>query len=139
MSTEAAIVLFVAGLILLLALVLGVWKYQQMLTSRDHLAHPYVDIAHRAALMYSFATALLAALVQFSAWPAWLDLVAAGIPIVFFLGAILTYIGHGMRRDTTNQFAHPDRALRLAMAALILGEIGGVTVLLIGFAVGQFG
>ncbi|MGX7694157.1 hypothetical protein J8M97_25200 [Gordonia polyisoprenivorans] len=139
MSTEAAIVLFVAGLILLLALVLGVWKYQQMLTAPDHLAHPYVDIAHRAALMYSFATALLAALVQFSAWPAWLDLVAAGIPIVFFLGAILTYIGHGMRRDTTNQFAHPDRALRLAMAALILGEIGGVTVLLIGFAVGQFG
>lgn len=139
MSTEAAIVLFVAGLILLLALVLGVWKYQQMLTAPDHLAHPYVDIAHRAALMYSFATALLAALVQFSAWPAWLDLVAAGIPIVFFLGAILTYIGHGMRRDTTNQFAHPDRTLRLSMAALILGEIGGVTVLLIGFAVGQFG
>ncbi|MGC4935238.1 hypothetical protein ACLQ3C_16335 [Gordonia sp. DT30] len=138
MNLDAAVVLFVAGLIFLLALVLGVWKYRQMMTAPDHLAHPYVDIAHRAALMYSFATALLAALVQFSAWPAWLNLVAAGVPIVFFVGAILTYIEHGFRRDTTNQFAHPTSGLRTSMIALIVGEIGGTAVLLVGFAVGAF-
>jgi hypothetical protein len=44
-----------AGLIFLLALVLGIWKYRQMATSEHHLAHPNVDIAHRAALLYSFA------------------------------------------------------------------------------------
>ncbi len=42
-----------AGVIFLLALVLGIWKYRQMATSPDHLAHPYVDIAHRSALLYS--------------------------------------------------------------------------------------
>ena len=55
-----AATIFAAGAIFLLALVLGVWKYRQMATSPNHLAHPYVDIAHRAALMYSFATLLVA-------------------------------------------------------------------------------
>jgi hypothetical protein len=31
-----------------------------MAPSDTHVAHPYVDIAHRAALLYSFATILLA-------------------------------------------------------------------------------
>jgi hypothetical protein len=58
-----------AGPIFLLALVLGIWKYRQMATSENHLAHPYVDIAHRAALLYSFATMLVAVFVELSAWP----------------------------------------------------------------------
>ena len=60
LGTPTMATLFAAGLIFLLALVLGIWKYRQMATSPDHLAHPYVDIAHRAALLYSFATLLLA-------------------------------------------------------------------------------
>ena len=90
--TDVRITLLAAGLIFLLALVLGVWKYRQMLVSQDHRAHPYVDIAHRAALLYSFATLLLAVFVQFSAWPAWVNLTAAAIVVVFFFGAILSYI-----------------------------------------------
>ncbi|MEP9393111.1 MULTISPECIES: hypothetical protein [Gordonia] len=135
---DTAIVVFAAGLILVLALILGVWKYREMLSSPTHLAHPYVDIAHRAALLYAFATLLLAALVEFSAWPTWVNLVAAGVPIVFFVGAIITYMLHGWRRDTDNQFAHASTSLRASTTALIVGEIGGVVVLLIGFAVGQF-
>jgi hypothetical protein len=50
---DVRITLLAAGLIFLLALVLGVWKYHQMLASEDHRAHPYVDIAHRAALAAS--------------------------------------------------------------------------------------
>lgn len=117
---------------------LGVWKYRQVLASPDHRAHVYVDIAHRAALLYSFATLLVATFVRFSAWPAWVNLSAASIVVFFFVAAILSYIAHGLRRDTDNQFEKPDRALRVAMVALMVAEIGGFGVLLAGFVVGQF-
>jgi Ca2+/Na+ antiporter len=135
---DVKITLLCAGLIFLLALVLGVWKYRQVLASRDHRAHPYVDIAHRAALLYSFATLLVAVFVQLSAWPVWVNLTAAMVLVLFFVVAISTYIFHGWKQDTDNQFAHPDRALRLGMIALIVGEVGGFGVLLAGFLVGQF-
>ncbi|MGO8964742.1 hypothetical protein [Mycobacterium sp.] len=135
---DVRITLLAAGLIFLLALVLGVWKYRQMLIADDHLAHPYVDIAHRAALLYSFATLLVAVFVQLSVWPAWVNLTAASIIVFFFVGAILSYIGHGLRRDTVNQFENPDRALKVGMALLVAGEIGGFAVILAGFVVGQF-
>jgi hypothetical protein len=135
---DVRITLLAAGLIFLLALLLGVWKYRQMLASDDHLAHPYVDIAHRAALLYSFATLLVAVFVQLSVWPAWVNLTAAMILVFFFVGAIASYISHGLRRDTVNQFEHPDRALKVGMMLLIAGEIGGFGVILAGFVAGQF-
>jgi hypothetical protein len=91
--------LLAAGLIFLLALVLGIWKYRQMATSPDHLAHPYVDIAHRSALLYSFATLLVAVFVELSAWPSWVNTAAAATIVVFFVGAIGSYILHGAKRD----------------------------------------
>lgn len=122
-----------AGLIFLLALVLGIWKYRQMATSTDHLAHPYVDIAHRAALLYSFATLLVAVFVELSAWPEWLNLTAATTMVVFFIGSIASYIIHGAKRDTTNQMSQPGRSIHVGMTALIVGEIGGFVVLFAGF------
>jgi Ca2+/Na+ antiporter len=135
---DVSITLLAAGLIFLLALVLGVWKYRQVLVSDDHRAHPYVDIAHRAALLYSFATLLIAVFVQFSAWPAWVNLTAAMVLVFFFVAAILGYIEHGRKRDTDNQFANPARALRAGMVALVVGEVGGFAVLLAGFIAGQW-
>ncbi|OBJ09867.1 hypothetical protein A5624_16905 [Mycobacterium sp. 1482292.6] len=137
LGMDTKITLLAAGLIFLLALVLGVWKYREMMASENHLAHPYVDIAHRAALLYSFATLLLAVFVQLSAWPVWLNLTAAGVVVFFFLAAIAAYISHGARRDTVNQFENADGRLVLAMTALIAGEIGGFSVLLAGFVAGQ--
>ncbi|ORW01697.1 hypothetical protein [Mycobacterium kyorinense] len=137
LGIDAKITLLAAGLIFLLALGLGVWKYRQIMTAEDHRAHPYVDIAHRAALLYSFATLLTAVFVELSAWPTWVNLVAAMVLVFFFVGAILSYIVHGARRDTTNQFEHPDRGLVVSMAFLIVGEIGGFGVLLAGFVAGQ--
>lgn len=137
LGIDTKITLLAAGLIFLLALCLGVWKYRQIMAAEDHRAHPYVDIAHRAALLYSFATLLAAVFVELSAWPTWVNLVAAMVLVFFFVGAILSYMVHGARRDTTNQFEHPDRALQLEMAMLILGEIGGFGVLLAGFIAGQ--
>lgn len=122
-----------AGLIFLLALVLGIWKYRQMAASPDHLAHPYVDIAHRSALLYSFATLLVAAFVELSVWPQGVNLAAAMTLVVFFVGAIASYILHGAKRDTDNQLRDSGRGIHLAMTALILGEIGGFVVLFSGF------
>ncbi|MBU3707052.1 MAG: hypothetical protein FGM50_10300 [Mycobacterium sp.] len=136
LSNPTMATLLAAGLIFLLALVLGIWKYRQMATSPDHLAHPYVDIAHRSALLYSFATLLVAVFVELSAWPAWVNAAAAATIIVFFVGAIGSYILHGARRDTTNQLSLPGPGIHVAMVSLIVAEIGGFAVLLTGFLKG---
>jgi hypothetical protein len=137
LGTDTTLTLLAAGLIFLLALVLGVWKYRQMATADNHLAHPYVDIAHRAALLYSFATLLVAAFVELSGWPAWVNLTAAMVMVFFFVSAIVSYIVHGALRDTTNQFERPGPGLHVSMVALIAGEIGGFAVLLAGFVTAQ--
>jgi len=133
LGIDTRLTLLAAGLILLLALALGVWKYRQMATSENHLAHPYVDIAHRAALLYSFATLLIAVFVELSGWPTWVNLTAAMVVVLFFVIAIVTYMSHGLKRDTTNQFEHPDRGVHAGMLALIVAEIGGFAVLFAGF------
>jgi hypothetical protein len=137
LGIDTIVTILAAGLIFLLALILGIWKYRQMATSENHLAHPYVDIAHRAALLYSFATMLVAVFVELSAWPTWVNLTAAMVLVFFFVAAIFEYIVHGMRRDTTNQFEHPTTALTVGMVGLIIGEVGGFGVLLAGFVAGQ--
>ena len=137
LGLDTRLTLLAAGLIFLLALALGVWKYRQMATSPEHVAHPYVDIAHRAALMYSFATLLIAVFVELSSWAMWVNLAAAGVLVFFFLVAIGSYIMHGALKDTTNQFERPTAGLHAGMWALVVGEIGGFAVLLAGFADGQ--
>ena len=104
-----------------------------MASSENHLAHPYVDIAHRAALLYAFATLLLAVFVELSGWPTWVNLTASMVVVPFFVIAIVTYIRHGVERDTINQFANPVRGVHAGMLALIVAEIGGFAVLLTGF------
>ena len=133
-------VILAAGAMFLLALLLGVWKYRQMATSDDHLAHPYVDVAHRAALLYSFATLLVATFVQFSGWSQLADLIAAGVIYFFFVGAVAGYAYHGWKRDTDNQFRDPTpsaAAVHGYMVALIVGEIAAFAFLMAGFVDGQ--
>jgi hypothetical protein len=137
LGIDTKLTLLAAGLIFLLALALGVWKYRQITLADDHKAHPYVDIAHRAALLYSFATLLFAVFVQLSIWPAWVNLTAAMVAVFFFVSAIGSYILHGARRDTENQFDHPARGTGLMMVLLIVGEMGGFAVVFAGFIAGQ--
>jgi hypothetical protein len=137
LGIDTKLTLLAAGLIFLLALGLGVWKYRQITVNDNHLAHPYVDIAHRAALLYSFATALFAVFVELSAWPTWVNLVATGAAVFFFVAAIVGYIIHGARRDTVNQFDPPMRGTGVFMALLIICEMGGFAVVLAGFVVRQ--
>ncbi|MEU9831862.1 hypothetical protein AB0D67_10020 [Streptosporangium sp. NPDC048047] len=137
LGADTELVLLAAGLIFLWALVLGGWKYRQMARSEDHLAHPYVGMAHRAALLYSFATLLVAAFVQFSGWNTIVNLLSAGAIVLFFVGAISAYVYHGRRRDTDNQFRDPVRGTAAFMIALIVAETGGFAVLLLGFVRAQ--
>jgi hypothetical protein len=128
-------VLLAAGLIFIWALLLGVWKYRQMASSADGVAHPYVDTAHRAALLYSFASLLLATFVELSGFSEAVNLIAAFAVIAFFVGAIGGYTAHGIMRDTENQFREGEGppGLHAFMWALIVAEIAGFSVLLAGF------
>lgn len=137
LGIDTRITLLLAGLIFLGALVLGVWKYWQMARSPEHVAHPYVDIAHRSSLMYSFATLLLAVFVELSRWATPVNLTAALVAIAFFVAAIGSYVVHGFLRDTDNQFAHPVRGIHAFMVLLIVGEIGGTAVVVSGFVAGH--
>lgn len=139
LGIDTRVTLLVTGLIFLSALLLGVWKYHGIRTSAEGAAHIYVDIAHRAALLYSFAGILLAVFTELSAWPTIVNLTADLVILAFFVGAIASYVLHGMRRDTTNQFeGQIPAALRLSMYGLMAGEILGFLVLFSGFLVGQF-
>ena len=132
-------VLLAAGLIFLGALLLGVWKYRQMAASPEGHAHPYVDTAHRAALLYSFATLLLASFVELSGFSETVNLVAAFAVIAFFVAAVGGYVYHGLTRDTENQFRDGEGipGLHPFMWALIVVELAGFGVLLAGFIDGQ--
>ena len=79
-----------SGVFLLVGLLTGVWKYLQMKSSEDGQAHIYVDTAHRAALLYSFAALVLAQFVELSALSDNVNLAAAMAPLVYFAIAILT-------------------------------------------------
>ena len=90
MRTLCRVVLLLAGLMFLWALLLGQLKYRQILASEAGHAHPYTNIAHRAALLYSFALLLVAVFVELSAWTTAVDLTAAGVLALYFAAAVAT-------------------------------------------------
>jgi hypothetical protein len=133
LGDDTKVVLLLAAAMFLWALLLGVWKFRQMDASEQGLAHPYVDVAHRAALLYSFALLLVATFVQLSGWGMIVNLLAAGALAFYFFAAVAGYAFHGWKRDTDNQFRRPVHGMNLFMAALIVSEIGGWLVLVAGF------
>jgi hypothetical protein len=135
---ETAWVLFAAGLIFIAAMILGVWRWQQSISSSDGTAHRYVNVAHNAGLLYSFATsAIVAPLVEFSGWPSAVNVTAAAAIIAMFTVTISNYVRLGVQARTDNQMRDLRPSLRGIREALIIGEIGGTAVLLAGFASAQ--
>ena len=133
MHADTAWVLLASGLFFLLALLIGVWKWLAMSNSPDGRAHPYIDIAHRSALLYAFATELVAVLVELSGWPSVVNATAASVITLLFAVTIGNYIRLGAQRRTDNQMRNAPRSMRLVLLILVVGEIGGFTVLLSGF------
>lgn len=133
LGPDTRVVLLAAGLVFVWALCLGVLKYAQIRESPQAHAHVYIDIAHRAALLYSFAILLIAVFTELSDWAWQVDLTAALVQVGFFAAAIASYQYHGLRQDTDNQFRNAGPSTTGFMVALIIGEIGGFLVLLAGF------
>ena len=131
----AAFVFFMTGLIS------GIWKYRLMAKGVDHQARYYVDITHRSSLLYSFAAILLAKFAELSVFSDVVNNTAALATLTFFAAAIVTYIVHGILKDTDNQLEHPHKVgstklptwlIPVFMLLLIIAEVGGSAVLGLG-------
>ncbi|MFL6229750.1 MAG: hypothetical protein ACJ741_13345 [Pyrinomonadaceae bacterium] len=133
MNLAIKLSLAASGTFLLVGMLLGVVKYRRIMESPAHRAPAYIDIAHRASLLYSFAALVIAKLSEYSPYSSTVQLVAAGVPLLFFALTIVGYSTHGFRDDTDNMFAERNFITTYFMYALIAGEIGGMTVVLWGF------
>lgn len=142
-TLEPAVTLAIVscGLFFLTGLLTGVWKYASIARSPKAQAPVYVDLCHRAALMYSFACLVLAKFAELSAWSPWVDFWATLAPIAFFAQAVLVYAVHGWLDDTDNQLRQPHVLGRRTLPAWVVSgsmwmlaaaEIGGFVVLLAG-------
>ena len=116
----------------LTALLLGVWKYRAMAASPSGQAHPYIDIAHRASLLYAFAASMLAAFTEVSQLSNTLELIAVTLLVAYFAIAIIGYIIHGAKKDTDNQIKNMSAEMSALMWSLIVAEIGGFLIIFYG-------
>jgi cytochrome bd-type quinol oxidase subunit 2 len=141
LSYSVKIAILFSGIFLWIGMATGVWKYLQMKKSNETRAHYYVDVAHRSSLLYAPAALILGVLAYFSIWNEALNMAAVLVNIIFFSASIAAYILHGFLQDTKNQFQQPHRLgryhlpnwmMQLFMWGLILAELGGTTVLLLG-------
>ncbi len=133
--------LLAAGWFFLVGLASGGWKYVAIARSDEAKAPVYVDIAHRASLLYAFACVLIERLSAVSQLDPRLEWFAVLAQVVFFGLAVGTYLIHGILDDTENQLQHPHRlgratlppiVIRGFMTALVCAEVGGFLVLFWG-------
>lgn len=136
-QTAPLIAVSCSGIFFMTALLTGVWKFSCMMNSEAFQAPYYVDIAHRSALLYSYAALLIAVFAYFSVFAEWVNVPATIAPLLFFAIAIFNYIKLGIKNTTDNQLRDSENpaADKMIMAALAVSEIGGFLVLLIGFFV----
>lgn len=141
LSEATAFSIVSAGIFLITGLLTGLWKFIQMWRSPQGLAHPYVDIAHRASLLYGFACITLAVLAHFSVFSPKSNLIAAALTISFFALAVLGYLLQAALNGPDNQLRKPHKlgrhtmpraGLMMFMVALVLSEIGGTLYLFAG-------
>ena len=133
MNAAIKISLLASGLFLLSGMLLGVLKYRRIMTSPLHRAPVYVDIAHRASFLYSFASLVIAKLLEYSPFAVSVQVLLAGVPLFYFGVTILEYTVLGLRNRTENQFSRRNFSTTWGMYMLIIGEIGGLSAILWGF------
>lgn len=133
MNPAIKISLAASGLFLLCGLLTGVLKYRRIMTSPEHRAPVYIDIAHRASFLYSFAALVIAKLLEYSPYSQGLQAVAAAVVLLFFAVTLMGYFAHGLRDRTDNIFSERNFTTTWYMYMLILGEIGGFAIIFWGF------
>ena len=138
MALAIKISILFSGLFLLTGMLTGVWKYTKIMASPEHKAPAYVDLAHRAALLYSFASLVIAKLVEFSPFGDTVQVVIVAFPLVYFALTVIGYIKEGYLNRTENMFTERNFVTTTFMYSLIVGEIGGIALLVGGFIHTQF-
>lgn len=144
MDDASQIAVFSAGGFLLAGLIFGAWKFSHTMRTPTATAPVYVNIAHRASLMYAFACIVIERFATLSQLPASVEVAAVVTQVFFYANAVATYVAHGVLRDTENQFLRPHKLGNTPLpphfaevfgVLLIIGEIGGFAVLLYGAAI----
>lgn len=133
MTLAIKISLLASGLFLLSGMLIGVLKYQRIMTSPEHRAPAYVDIAHRAAFLYSFAMLVVAKLVEYSPYSTRVQIGAVLLVLVFFALTVFGYLTEGIKNVTDNLFRERNFTTTWYMYLLIAGEISGLSIILWGF------
>jgi L-asparagine transporter-like permease len=133
MNLAIKISLLSSGLFLLAGMLIGIVKHQRMLSSPEHTAPAYIDIAHRAAFLYSFAMLVIAKLLEYSPYSETVQLVATGSILVFLTVTIFGYFSHGVINKTDNLFRERSFSTTWYVYMLTAGEIGGLSVILWGY------
>ncbi len=133
MNTAIKISLLASGLFLLTGMLIGIIKWRSMLSSETHTAPVYIDIAHRAAFLYSFAMLVIAKLLEYNPYSERVQLAATLSILLFLTVTIAGYLAHGIKNDTDNIFRKRSFTTVWYMYALVVGEIGGLIVIIWGF------
>lgn len=138
MTLAIKISLLFSGLFLLNGMLTGIWKYAKMMSSENHQAPVYVDIAHRASFFYSFASLVIAKLIEFSPFSESQQVVIVAAPLLYFAMTVTGYMKEGFLNRTENLFAERNFITTWFMYGLITAEIGGLSLILYGFIATQF-
>ena len=145
MDDAERIALLGSGVHFLIGLLTGVWKYRAIMKSPTGQAHPYVDILHRASLMYAFASLIVWKFAELSPLGRAVELAAVVALEGYFGIAIAAYFVHALLKDTDNQLRAPFRLgaatvpramIEAFMWSLIAAEVGGFVVLFYGAGIG---
>ena len=147
MTPAYKIAITACGTYFIVGLLTGVWKYRKIMASPDAAAPVYVDVAHRAALLYSFACLLIAEFTKWTGFSDELNSALVAVQVIYFGLAMLPYIVHGWLNDTDNQLKPPFRLgkrelpgwlISSFMVTLVIAELGGFAVMFAGFVRTQF-
>ena len=133
--TASRVALSAAGFFFMVGLLTGLWKYLCMRCHPQAEAPYYVNIAHRATLMYSFSAQLLAIFAATSAFSEVVNTIAVIFPLLFFAIAIIHYINLGLTTASDNSMRDSANRTKdyFILNMLAIAEIGGFAVLLLGF------
>jgi hypothetical protein len=137
MNLPIRLTLAASGVFLMAGLLGGILKYRGIMTNPGRRAHPYIDMAHRASMMYSFAALVMATLLNFSPYSEKVQLVITGVPLIFFAVSVGQYFRLGISGRVTDQFAERNFTTTWGMGLLIAGELGGVGAIVWGFISSQ--
>ena len=126
-----------AGLFLLIGMLTGVWKYAAIMKSENHKSSMYIDIAHRNALLFSFACVVIAKLMEFSPFSPTMQLIITLIPLFYFSLTTINQIKQGFLGRTETIFKERNFSTTWFTYGLIIGEISSILLMIVGYVYTQ--